>query len=218
MITSTGCFHKEGIIMKIKICGLTSAAEAEYLNEHQVDFAGIVMFFPKSKRNTTPKQAAEILAALDPAIHPVAVVVSPSVSEIAEIEQLGFDYIQIHGNLPDDILSRIHLPVLKAFNVADLSQLESYRDHSQIAGFVFDAQEPGSGVTFDWSVIPQLPLNGKLLLLAGGLNAGNVEKAIATVKPDGVDVSSGVEYDDRPGKDPRKIALFVNNVRKAQNI
>lgn len=82
---------------KIKICGLTSSAEARYLNENHVDFAGMVLFFPKSKRNISIEQAKEIMAALDASIKRVAVVVSPSIEQVRQIEAAGFDYVQIHG-------------------------------------------------------------------------------------------------------------------------
>ena len=64
--------------MKIKVCGLTTKKEAEFLNENNVDLAGMVMFFPKSKRNITPDTAREIISALNKNIKKVAVVVSPS--------------------------------------------------------------------------------------------------------------------------------------------
>lgn len=201
--------------MKIKICGLTSPAEAEYLNRNQVDFAGMVLFFPKSKRNISPEQASRIIRALDKNIRKVAVVVSPSVSEIRQLEALGFDYLQIHGALSDEMLSAIHTPILKAFNVTDLEQYDFFHRCPQIAGYVFDAQEPGSGKTFDWSLVTQIPRDEKMLFLAGGLHCDNVQEAIAHVHPDGVDVSSGVEYTDRPGKDPVRIDLFIQRVRTA---
>lgn len=201
-------------IMKIKICGLTKAKEAESLNQNQVDFAGIVLFYPKSKRNTLPDTAAEIIKALDPHIKKVAVVVSPGVREVQEIQDLGFDYIQIHGTVSEEALSAIQIPILKAFNIGDRNQYDSFRGNPKIAGYVFDAQEPGSGKTFDWKLVKQVPHDGKMLLLAGGLTPENVEAAIDCVHPDGVDVSSGVEYSDRPGKDPIKIDRFVKAVRK----
>ena len=93
--------------MKIKICGLTNKKEAEYLNANQVDFAGMVLFFPKSKRNITIEQAKEIMSALDKEVQKVAVVVEPSIEQIQEIEQAGFDYIQIHGKLQESLLERM---------------------------------------------------------------------------------------------------------------
>lgn len=201
--------------MKVKICGLTSPEEAEYLNENGADFAGIVLFFPKSKRNTTPDQASEIIRTLNPNIKKVAVVVSPTPEQAEQIAQLGFDYIQIHGTLCDELLSQIRIPILKAFNVKDMDQYPRFHQCPQIAGYVFDAQEPGSGKAFDWKLVEQIPRDEKLLILAGGLHPGNVADAICRVHPDAVDVSSGVEYPARPGKDPQRIQAFIKNARHA---
>lgn len=222
---------------KIKICGLTSPAEARYLNENHVDFAGIVLFFPKSKRNISIEQAKEIMAVLDASIKRVAVVVSPSIEQIGQIEAAGFDYVQIHGEIPQteslyktdpdstDHTSHmetcnsgnpqnvIHIPILKAFNVSDMGSYEKYHNDSRIAGYVFDAIEPGSGKTFDWRLVDNIPRDEKLLLLAGGLNPDNVRMAIEAVHPDGVDVSSGVENDDGVGKNPEKIRAFATAVK-----
>lgn len=204
-------------ITKIKICGLTSPAEARYLNENHVDFAGMVLFFPKSKRNISIEQAKDIMAALDASIKRVAVVVSPSIEQIRQIEAAGFDYVQIHGEIPEtetEAEAAIAIPILKAFNVSDMGSYEKYHNDSRIAGYVFDAIEPGSGKTFDWKLVDNIPRDEKLLLLAGGLNPDNVRMAIEAVHPDGVDVSSGVENDDKAaGKNPEKIHDFVAAVK-----
>lgn len=200
---------------KVKICGLTSPAEARYLNENHVDFAGMVLFFPKSKRNNISiEQAKEIMAALDASIKRVAVVVSPSIEQVRQIEAAGFDYVQIHGEIPEtEAEAAIAIPILKAFNVSDMDSYEKYHNDSRIAGYVFDAIEPGSGKTFDWKLVDNIPRDEKLLLLAGGLNPDNVRMAIEAVHPDGVDVSSGVENDDKAGKNPEKIRDFVAAVK-----
>lgn len=201
---------------KIKICGLTSPAEARYLNENHVDFAGMVLFFPKSKRNISIEQAMEIMAALDASIKRVAVVVSPSIEQVRQIEAAGFDYVQIHGEIPEtetEAEAAIAIPILKAFNVSDMDSYEKYHNDSRIAGYVFDAIEPGSGKAFDWKLVDNIPRDEKLLLLAGGLNPDNVRMAIEAVHPDGVDVSSGVENDDKAGKNPDKIHDFVAAIK-----
>lgn len=198
---------------KVKICGLTSPAEARYLNENHVDFAGMVLFFPKSKRNISIEQAKDIMAALDASIKRVAVVVSPSIEQIRQIEAAGFDYVQIHGEIPEtEAEAAKAIPILKAFNVSDMDSYEKYHNDSRIAGYVFDAIEPGSGKTFDWKLVDNIPRDEKLLL-AGGLNPDNVRMAIEAVHPDGVDVSSGVENDDKAGKNPEKIHDFVAAVK-----
>ncbi|MCM1103461.1 MAG: phosphoribosylanthranilate isomerase [Clostridium sp.] len=199
--------------VKIKICGLVSTDDAALINESAVDLAGIVLFYPKSKRNRTTQEARDILRALKPEIKKAAVVVSPSAAQIAEIEALGFDYIQIHGELSDEVLRVAKLPILKAFNGNDLEQFTRFRDRDGIAGYVFDAPSPGSGKTFDLTVLDALPRDGKLFLLAGGLTPENVRSAIERIHPDGVDVSSAVEYTGRIGKDPQKVAAFIRAVR-----
>lgn len=200
--------------MKIKVCGLTSPKEAAYLNKNHVDFAGFVLFFPKSKRNITIAQAKKIMNELDPYIQKVAVVVSPTPAQAEEICKAGFDYIQIHGTLQEEVLSHLTIPALKAFNVKDMNQFSKYQNSPQIKGYVFDAQEPGSGTVFDWNTLSDIPRDDKLFLLAGGLTPDNVSDAIQALSPDVVDVSSGVEYGkELLGKDPKKIDAFVTNVR-----
>ena len=86
----------------------------------------------------------------------------------------------------------------------------------KIAGYLFDAQIPGSGQCFDWTQVQNISREeGKLFFLAGGLSSENVEEAIRHVHPDGVDVSSGVEREDGKGKDPDKIRAFVQRVRQS---
>lgn len=198
----------------IKICGLTSIQEAEWVNEVQADFAGMVLFFPKSKRNITTKQAEGILQALNGQIGKVAVVVSPSPQQIRELQSLPFDYIQVHGEIARESLERLRKqPFLRAFNGDNMKEYKMYEKITSCAGFVFDAAEPGSGRPFDWNMIPQMPASDKFYLLAGGLTPENVGEAVARIHPDGVDVSSGVETESGTGKDLRKIKAFVDAVR-----
>lgn len=200
--------------MLIKICGLTDVREAEYLNRNQVDFAGFVLFYEKSRRNMTLEGSRPIMEALSPRIKKVAVTVSPTLEQVRRIEESGFDYIQIHGELAREVLSDGRLPILRAFNIHDMDQYAYYQRSPRIAGYVFDAYEPGSGKAFDWTLLRGLPRDDRLFLLAGGLNAENVLRAIQAVQPDGVDVSSGVEYEDGNGKDPERIDKFVRAVRE----
>ena len=204
--------------MLIKICGLTKVTEADYLNANHVDFAGFVLFFPKSKRNLTIEQAKEIMQALDPSIKKTAVVVKPSIEQIRQIEAAGFDYIQIHGMIDPALFSQIRLPILKAFNVKDMDTIADYRLDKNVAGYVFDAHEPGSGKSFDWSMLSDIPRDNKLFFLAGGISADSVKEAIKKLSPDGIDVSTGVEYNasNKTGKDPQKIEEFVRIIRTEQ--
>lgn len=202
---------------KIKICGLTSVKETIYLKQNQVEFAGVVVFCPKSKRNVSIEQAKEIICALDFAIHSVAVTVSPSVEEVKQIEEAGFHYLQIHGSLKEEVLKSVHIPILRAFNISNMEELSNIQNCDKIHGYVFDAQEPGSGKVFDWSMVKSIPRNEKLVILAGGLTPENVSSAVEFLKPDIVDVSSGVENDSGKGKDPQKIFEFVQNTRKVRD-
>ncbi len=199
--------------IKIKVCGLTDPLESEYLNRHHVDYAGMVLFYPKSKRNISLEKAGLIKSKLDKNIRSVAVTVSPDPDQMKAICSAGFDLIQIHGPIPEHFPKDVSLPIFKAFNVDDLPMLGDYIGDERIQGFVMDAATPGSGKTFDWDLVKDLDIKGRSLILAGGLNPSNIIEAIDCVHPDVVDVSSGVEYGDRPGKDPEKIASFVQAVR-----
>lgn len=201
--------------MKIKICGLTSPAEAEYLNRNHVDFAGMVLFFPKSKRNIDLEQAKHIMETLDYQIKTVAVVVAPTIEQVVAVQEAGFDYVQIHSDIPQGLFEKVQIPVLKAFNVSDLDKFEEYHKQDGIAGYVFDAAGYGSGKTFDWSLVKDIPRDDKLFLLAGGLNPENVAEAIKYVHPDGVDVSSGVENDNGKGKNGEKVDRFVKEAKRS---
>lgn len=202
--------------VKIKICGLTDPLEADYVNEAAVDFAGMVLFFPKSRRNIDIPRAKGILKRLNPEIAPVAVTVCPNLQQIREIEDAGFAYIQVHGEISDEVLDSVRVPVIKAFNVSDMPGFMHYNAHPNVAGFVFDAQLPGSGRTFDWSLLEQIPKTEKFILLAGGLNPENVAEAIRKTGICGVDTSSGVERDDGKGKSRGKILRFAAAARAWQ--
>ncbi|MCM1498521.1 MAG: phosphoribosylanthranilate isomerase [Clostridium sp.] len=198
---------------KMKICGITEIKEAEYLNEVQADYAGFIQFFPRSKRNISPQKAKAIIRELDPAILPVAVTVCPTAEHLHIIEQTGFRMIQIHGNISDALLDSISIPVLKAFNVNDLSQYERFRENDKVIGYVFDAQAPGAGKTFDWSLLENIPKDTKPALLAGGLTPENVAAALKSTGLCGADTSSGVENDNGIGKSREKIIAFAKAVR-----
>lgn len=198
----------------MKICGLTAPMEAAWVAEAGADLAGMVLYFPKSKRNIDIIKASEIMEALPDEIKTVAVTVAPTPEQARAIEEAGFDYIQIHGELRADTQAAINMPILKAFNVSDLADYARYHEDPQIAGYVFDAAAPGSGKAFDWTMLEEIPRDDKLMLLAGGLTPENVASAVSIVAPDGVDVSSGVEYTDgRPGKDHDRILAFARALR-----
>lgn len=197
---------------KIKICGLTSPEEAALLDFSHVDAAGMVLFCPKSKRNITIERAVEIMKALPKGIKKVAVTVSPTVEEADLAEKAGFDFLQVHGTMERDFVIHGGLPIIRAVNI--LEKIPVFEEHERIKAYLFDAATPGSGKTFDWQCLAKIPWDGRKFILAGGLTPFNVGQAIRTVHPYMVDVSSGVEYADRKGKDPAKVASFIQAVEK----
>lgn len=217
--------------MKIKICGLTTEKEADYLNTYGADYAGFV-FYGKSKRAITLPKALSVMSRLKDTIQRVAVLVSPVAEDIDELQKSGFHILQIHGKLQQEVLEEASLPIWYAVNVANeevlrqhLMYLQNLPEHMsrKIKGIVVDGAGYGEGVTFDW----EMPLgksgemksllDGRKFILAGGLNAKNVNRGIQIFSPDVVDVSSGVEYEDFAHKDtrksPEKIMQFIREVR-----
>ena len=181
---------------QIKICGFTDPKEAAFVSYPDVSYMGMVLFFEKSKRSISLETAKAIMRAADPRIQKVAVVVSPSLAQAEEIEKAGFDYMQVHGVLEAEVLSMTRLPIIRAYNGKA------------------EEEEPGSGKAFDWKRLAEKKRK-KPWFLAGGLTAANVGRAISHIHPDVVDVSSGVEYTDRKGKDPEKIAAFIQAVKES---
>lgn len=209
---------------KVKICGLTSINDVSLVIREKADYAGMVMFFEKSKRNIFKDKARTLIKPLKEAgIKTVAVVVSPSQEQVEIIEEVGFDYIQIHGDLDKELLENIRLPIIRALNlkVADekiVKEVQELENEEKIFAILFDAGIPGSGKSFDWNSLKKLDIKNKKLFLAGGLNKDNVIEAINTVNPDVVDVSSGVEFDNKEivGKCEEKLVAFIENVRKVR--
>lgn len=214
--------------MKIKICGITSEKESDYLNDNKVDFAGFV-FYEKSKRNITIDKARLIMNRLDSNIKKVAVMVSPTLEEVIDKEDAGFDVIQIHGELKESILDKTRKEVWCAINLSDEEYDDKMRwlnklkpnQYAKITGIVIDSKNFGSGQTFDWQQnkdkLESKVFKDKTFILAGGLNSDNVSEAISILNPDIVDVSSGVEGShDKVGKDKILIDSFVLAVKQAE--
>ena len=196
---------------KIKICGLTRPEETVMLSNNRVDYAGLVMFYEKSRRNNTVLQAEQILKGLPDNIQKVAVTVSPDVSRVRQIEQLGFDILQVHGELSEEVLEAVSIPVWQACNIEKEDDFLEISRHPKVKGVVLDGKNPGNGKPFDWSIIQKFDKRNRLFILAGGLCADNVQDALLLANPDVVDVSSGVEGNN--GKDALKIQQFVRKVR-----
>lgn len=200
---------------KVKICGLKNQTDIKCINTLSPDFAGFVMFFEKSHRNISVQTAQKLLALLDKNIKSVAVTVSPTEEQLEQIHTLGFDYVQIHGKISEKLLSECKTPVIRAINVSGIESIGDIENLDNVKGILFDSAVPGSGKSFDWSMLEKLPKNQKMLFLAGGLTADNVAKAVAQLRPFAVDVSSGVELADKSGKDYQLVQAFIKNAKSA---
>ncbi|MEQ2415873.1 phosphoribosylanthranilate isomerase [Ruminococcoides bili] len=201
---------------KVKICGLKNQTDIKCINTLSPDFAGFVMFFEKSHRNISVQTVQELLALLDKNIKSVAVTVSPTEEQLEQIYNLGFDYVQIHGNITDEVLKNSKTPIIRAINVSGTDSLTDLDNYKNVKGILFDSAVPGSGQGFDWTLLKKLPKTDKMLFLAGGLTADNVAKAVAQLRPFAVDVSSGVELADKSGKDFELVRTFIENARNSK--
>lgn len=198
--------------MKIKICGITNPADALLCEQLGADAIGFV-FYPGSKRHIMPDEAAEIVKQLNPFTIKVGVFVDENPVLINEIVRtVGLNMVQLHGGETPEDISLMNVPAIKSFRVDnnfDFSVLEHYSD-SLILLDSFDKEEfGGTGKTFNWSIIPE-NVKSKIIL-AGGINSGNIEDVFHKVKPKAIDVSSSLE--EFPGKKSKeKVIQFFNKI------
>ena len=197
--------------VRVKICGITNEQDAIAAVAAGADALGF-NFFSGSPRYVSPWRAREIIGALPPYVSSVGLFVNAEVEEVRQVSaQSGVANLQFHGDEEPDFCSAFGLPWMRVLRVRSAVDLggESQR-WAGASGLMLDAWNKdlrgGTGETFDWALArgdASLPL-----VLAGGLNAANVEAAIAAVRPWAVDVSSGVESE--PGrKDVELMQAFV---------
>ena len=201
--------------MKVKICGVTRLEDAQRAADLGADFVGFI-FVPSSPRFITFDTAADIASRVR---GPQFVGVFRDAA-IDEMNNAPVDLIQLHGNESDDVVNTLAKPVIKAIQVEDRqSCLSPWLTgqaglpvlHDKPEWLLFDSKGGGSGKRFDWSLLAAYPRT-KPFLLAGGITPENVAEAINTVRPDAIDVASGVE--SSPGiKDPRKLELLLKRVK-----
>ncbi|WP_349772368.1 phosphoribosylanthranilate isomerase [Lederbergia citrisecunda] len=193
----------------MKICGIMSEEAALAASEAGADLLGFV--FAESKRKVTTEQAAYIIQQVPQHVKSVGVFVNESYENIIHIaETAKLDYIQLHGDEPPEFCKSLPYPVIKAFSIKeqdDLNQLAEYECDFYLLDSPGVKYRGGSGIPFDWSLLEHLDIPREKIILAGGLDHENVKKAMTTVKPAIVDVSSGVETNGV--KDVRKIQEFL---------
>lgn len=202
-------------VVRSKICGITRVEDARVAVDAGADAIGLVFYAP-SPRAVSVSQARQIIAALPPFITTVGLFVNATRCEIGEIlDAVPLDALQFHGDETPDQCEGHGRPWYKALRVKPgddiVAKAERYAGASAILLDTFVAGVPGgTGEVFDWSLVPAgLP---KPVILAGGLNADNVQQAIAQVRPFAVDVSGGVER-EKGIKDALAVRTFVERVR-----
>lgn len=203
---------------RVKVCGITSAADARMVSAAGVDAVGLV-FYEKSPRHVTIEQAVEICAALPPFVSVVGLFLDAPESFVNEVlDVVSLDVLQFHGSETPEYCNRFRRPYIKGLGMSGVTA-DSFREladqYPLAQGVLVDSHAPGAaggtGKTFDWTQVPQdYP---KAIILAGGLKPDNVANAIRTTQIYAVDISSGVEAE--PGvKDSLKVAAFMDEVRQ----
>jgi len=177
-----------------------------------------VNFYPPSPRCVDVPTAARICAALPPGVMKVGLFVNETPERIRETAAVcGLDAVQLHGDFPPARLPELApLKIIRAVGVSnedDLELLEGITADFILLDTAVKGMHGGTGKSFDWRLAANAKRYGRIIL-AGGLNPGNVREAIRQANPDGVDVASGVE--SAPGvKDAALILQFIKAVRSA---
>lgn len=202
--------------MKIKLCGFKDENSIKAAIKAKCDFIGFI-FFEKSPRNISIKDAVKVSAIIPENISKVAVIVDENIEFISKIiNEFKPDFLQFHGNEEADLLKEVknkfpQIKIIKAFKIKskeDFKNVEEYNDFCDF--FLFDGQNPGSGEKFDWKILENLNLQ-KDYFLSGGINIDNVEEAIKITKTKMIDISSGIE-EKKGEKSINLITKFMNKV------
>ncbi len=202
--------------VRIKICGITQIEQAIAISQLRVDALGFILY-PGSPRYISPEKIRKIVEALPPFIKTVGVFVNEPVDSLVAIMQSsGLDLAQLSGN---ESVTYCHQLTDKGINWIQSFRIRGIEDLDEISMYpgryiLLDAWSKGAyggtGKTFDWNMLDQIQDRSRIVL-AGGLNADNVETAIREVKPCSLDISSGVE--ESPGvKSMEKIITLLDRM------
>ena len=209
---------------RVKICGITRPDDGRHAARAGADAIGLV-FYPPSPRYVSPRQAADIVAALPPFVTTVGLFVDAPPEQIAALlEQVPLDMLQFHGDELPEYCAAFQRPWIKALRMRDGVDPRAEADRYGAAGargLLVDSYVPGvpggTGERFDWDRLPADP--PLPLVLAGGLDPANVAEAVRRVRPWAVDVSGGVEVLGVDGrrqggiKDPGAVSAFIRAAR-----
>ena len=203
-------------MIRVKICGVRRIEDAVLAVELGASAIGFI-FWPSSPRFLEPDAAARIVDALPPFVTAVGVFVDQPVEYVTDVARgLKLGAVQLHGNETPESYAGAPARVIKAFGVADQAEVE--RDAMAVPPDVMvllDAHDPvmrgGTGRAIDWSRAAAIA-RWRPIILSGGLDADNVQRAVETVAPFAIDVSSGVE--SAPGvKDANRLRAFFERTR-----
>ena len=198
----------------IKICGLTEPDNALACAKLRPDALGLV-FYEKSPRHVTMDQAARITQGLPRHILPIGVFVDNSLEDILEkVKRCALKGVQLHGKEPPDLVEQLkkeHLFVIKALFAAKEPYLSRAKEYSTASALLVEYGKGilpgGNAESWNYELSCRIDMKSPIII-AGGLSPDNVTKAVKTVRPFGVDVSSGVEKS--PGmKDIHKVGAFI---------
>lgn len=186
---------------QVKVCGSTSLQDIAIVNQEHPDYAGFVL--AAGRHHVDDQRLRQLVAALDPTICKVAVVVEPDLRHLLRLHQAGLiDAVQLHRVSPKQTIV-----ALQQAGLMVIARVAPTAPHTVADIALLDAGD-GSGNTLAWTSLPPV---AQPLMLAGGLDGQNVAEAIAAVHPQIVDASSRLETDGH--KDPQKVHAFVHAVR-----
>lgn len=198
---------------KVKICGIRSLKAAQVAFNEGADFLGLV-FVPNHRHTINPNVAKAIRKNLKGKINLVGLFQNHTLKEIKQkIKDYDLDYVQLHGEETPEFINQINLKVIKAFKLPgefDSEKTKKNMGQFKVDYYLLDRVKTGEGPMLNlekaYYLSKQFPL-----IFAGGLNPENVTSVIAKVKPQIVDVASGVETDGE--EDLNKIRLFIKNAK-----
>lgn len=201
----------------LKVCGITSCADALAVAECGADAIGL-MFYEPSPRNLGLDQASKIAREVGDRVQKVGVFVNAEAGFVKEaVTACQLDVAQFHGDESPEYCGQFTIPVWKAFRIRDAASLDALADYNTRAWLLdsyVKGQPGGTGERFNWDLAVEATRMGRPVVLAGGLNQQNTADAVSEVRPFGLDVSSGVE--SAPGrKDIDKVKAFVKAARSA---
>lgn len=200
--------------VRVKICGLTRAADVDVAIEAGADVVGFI--YARSPRQLDVTTGASLAEAAAGRAQRVGLFMDQDASQVqAVIDAVPLDLLQFHGRESNAFCRSFGLPFIKAVSMLDESADRAILSYPDADGVLLDSHAPGgaggTGQTFDWN---RQVASEKPLWLAGGLNPDNVAEAVRRFQPFAVDVSSGVE--NAPGlKDPDRVRAFITNAKQA---